>query len=192
MARDLNCSVADLMKEAGLRAKIDVARYVSDQFGRPTLEDILAELAKPGRDPRQEFEAIEFTKGINDISDLKPGMTMPGIITNVTAFGAFVDVGVHQDGLVHISELSDSFVKDPADYVKVQQKVMVRVIAVDLDRSRISLSMKTKPEAAKVPRPQKQTRPKNPTAAKKTKKSKVRKNTPFHNPFEEALGKKQR
>jgi len=192
MARDQNCSVADLMKDAGLRAKIDVARYVSDQVGRPTLEDILAELAKPGRDPRQEFEAIEFSKGINKISDLKPGMTMPGIITNVTAFGAFVDVGVHQDGLVHISELSDSFVKDPADYVKVQQKVSVRVIAVDLDRNRISLSMKTKSEAATGPRPQKQTGRKNPAATKKTKTSKIRKSTPFHNPFEEALGKKRR
>jgi uncharacterized protein len=190
MARDLNCSVADLMKDAGLRAKIDVSRYVSDQVGRPTLEDILTELAKPGRDPRQEFEAIEFAKGINEISDLKPGMKMPGIVTNVTAFGAFVDVGVHQDGLVHISELSDRFVKDPANYVKVQQKVTVRVIAVDLDRNRISLSMKTKSGDAKGPRPQKQTRRKNSTAAKKTNKK--RKNTPFHNPFEEALGNKRR
>jgi uncharacterized protein len=190
MVRDLNCSVADLMKDAGLRAKIDVSRYVSDQVGRPTLEDILTELAKPGRDPRQEFEAIEFAKGINAISDLKPGMTLPGIITNVTAFGAFVDVGVHQDGLVHISELSDRFVKDPADHVKVQQKVIVRVKAVDLDRNRISLSMKTKSGAAKGPRPPKQTRRKNSAAAKKT--IKIRKNTPFHNPFEEALGNKRR
>jgi uncharacterized protein len=138
MARDLNCSVADLMKDAGVRAKIDVSRYVSDQVGRPTLEDILAELAKPGRDPRREFEAIEFAKGINQISDLRTGMKMPGIITNVTAFGAFVDIGVHQDGLVHISELSDRFVKDPADFVSVQQQVEVRVIAVDLDRNRRS------------------------------------------------------
>jgi uncharacterized protein len=144
MARDLNCSVADLMKDAGVRAKIDVSRYVSEQVGRPTLEDILTELAKPGRDPRREFEAIEFAKGINQISDLRTGMKMPGIITNVTAFGAFVDIGVHQDGLVHISELSDRFVKDPADFVSVQQQVEVRVIAVDLDRNRISLSMKKK------------------------------------------------
>jgi len=190
MVRDLNCSVADLMKDAGLRAKIDVSRYVSDQVGRPTLEDILTELAKPGRDPRQEFEAIEFAKGINAISDLKPGMTLPGIITNVTAFGAFVDVGVHQDGLVHISELSDRFVKDPADHVKVQQKVIVRVKAVDLDRNRISLSMKNKPKAPTGPRPQKPTHQKKPAAAKKMHKQ--RKNTPFHNPFEEALGNKRR
>ncbi|MCK4988357.1 MAG: S1 RNA-binding domain-containing protein, partial [Desulfobacterales bacterium] len=184
------CSVADLMKDAGLRAKIDVARYVSDQVGRPTLEDILAELAKPGRDPRREFEAIEFAKGINQISDLRTGMTMPGIVTNVTAFGAFVDIGVHQDGLVHISELSDSFVKDPADYIKVQQKVKVRVIAVDLDRNRISLSMKSKPGAPTGPRPKKPTHRKKSVAAKKTRKQ--RKNTPFHNPFEEALGNKRR
>jgi uncharacterized protein len=190
MAQDLSCAVADLMKDAGLRAKIDVSRYVSDQVGRPTLEDILAELAKPGRDPRREFEAIEFAKGINQISDLKTGMTVPGIITNVTAFGAFVDIGVHQDGLVHISELSDSFVKDPADFVKVQQKVKVRVIAVDLDRKRISLSMKSKPAVPTSPRPRKPNHRKKPTAAKKTHKNS--KNTPFHNPFEEVLGNKRR
>jgi len=190
MARDLECSVADLMKDAGLRAKIDVSRYVSDQIGRPTLEDILAELAKPGRDPRQEFEAIVFAKDINQLSDLKPEMTMPGIVTNVTAFGAFVDIGVHQDGLVHISELSDSFVKDPADYVKVQQKVKVRVIAVDLDRKRISLSMKNRPRTSTDPPPPKPTRQKKSTPAEKTRKK--RKNKPFHNPFEEALGHKRR
>ena len=147
MARDQNCAVVNLMTDASLREKIEVTQYVTDQIGRPTLMDILAELAKPGRDPRQAFEAIEFAEGVNQISDLKPGMTVPGIVTNVTAFGAFVDIGVHQDGLVHISELSDSFVKDPTDYVKVQQKVTVRVIAVDLERKRISLSMKTQPDA---------------------------------------------
>jgi uncharacterized protein len=143
MARDQNCAVANLMSDASLREKIELSRYVTDQVGRPTLMDILTELAKPGRDPRQAFEAIEFAEGVSEISDLKPGMTVPGIVTNVTAFGAFVDIGVHQDGLVHISELSDSFVKDPADVVNVQQKVTVRVIAVDLERKRISLSMKT-------------------------------------------------
>ncbi len=147
MARDQNCAVVNFMTDASLREKIEVTRYVTDQVGRPTLMDILAELAKPGRDPRQAFEAIKFAEGVNQMSDLKPGMTVPGIVTNVTAFGAFVDIGVHQDGLVHISELSDSFVKDPADYVKVQQQVKVRVIAVDLERKRISLSMKTQPEA---------------------------------------------
>jgi uncharacterized protein len=190
MARDLNSSVADLMKDAGLRAKIDVSRYISDQIGKPTLEDILAELAKPGRDPRREFEAIEFARGINQISDLRPGMMMPGIVTNVTAFGAFVDIGVHQDGLVHISELSDSFVKDPADYIKVQQKVKVRVIAVDLDRNRISLSMKSKSGAPKSPRPRKPTHRKKTTAAKTPQSQ--RKHRPFHNPFEDALGKKRK
>ena len=107
MARDQNCAVANLMADASLRAKIDVSRYITDQIGRPTLMDILAELAKPGRDPRQAFEAVEFAEGVNQISDLEPGMKVPGIVTNVTAFGAFVDIGVHQDGLVHISELSD-------------------------------------------------------------------------------------
>ncbi len=145
MARDQNCSVVDLMSDARLREKIELSRYVTDQVGRPTLMDILAELAKPGRDPRQAFEAIEFAEGVNEISDLNPGMTVPGIVTNVTAFGAFVDIGVHQDGLVHISEMADRFVKDPADVVNVQQKVTVRVIAVDLERKRISLSMKTPP-----------------------------------------------
>ena len=186
MAQDLNCTVTEMMQNKQLREKIEVARYVSDHIGMPTLTDILNELAKPGRDPRQEFESIEFTEGINKISDLSPGMTLPGIVTNVTAFGAFIDIGVHQDGLVHISELSDRYVKDPADVVTVQQKVNVRVIQVDLDRSRISLSMKTKP-AQHTGRPsRKQTTRKNPRNDKKKKK----RNTPFHNPFEEVLGKK--
>jgi len=189
MARDQNCTVADLMTDASLREKIELSRYVTDQVGRPTLMDILAELAKPGRDPRRAFEAIEFAEGVNRISDLKPGMTVPGIVTNVTAFGAFVDIGVHQDGLVHISELSDSFVKDPAGYVKVQQKVTVRVIAVDPERKRISLSMKTRPDALAAAAPLKKIPRKNTGAKGKKKKTR---STPFHNPFEEALRKKQR
>jgi uncharacterized protein len=189
MARDQNCAVADLMTDASLREKIEVSRYVTDQIGRPTLMDILAELAKPGRDPRQAFEATEFAEGVNQISDLKQGMKVPGIVTNVTAFGAFVDIGVHQDGLVHISELSDSFVKDPADYVTVQQKVTVRVIAVDLERKRISLSMKTQPDALTAEPQLKKTPRKNIQAKEKKKKTK---NTAFHNPFEEALRKKRR
>jgi uncharacterized protein len=189
MARDQNCTVADLMADASLRAKIEVSRYVTDQIGRPTLMDILAELAKPGRDPRQAFEAIEFAESVHELSDLKPGMKLPGIVTNVTAFGAFVDIGVHQDGLVHISELSDSFVKDPADYVTVQQKVKVRVIAVDLERKRISLSMKTQSDASAAA-PQRQKRPrKNLEAQGKRKKTR---NAAFNNPFEEALRKKRR
>jgi uncharacterized protein len=188
MARDQNCAVADLMADASLRAKIDVSRYITDRIGRPTLMDILAELAKPGRDPRQAFEAVEFAEGVNRISDLEPGMKVPGIVTNVTAFGAFVDIGVHQDGLVHISELSDSFVKDPADCVSVQQKVNVRVIAVDLERKRISLSMKTRPDASKAAAQPKKT-PRRHAAAKRKKKKK--RSAAFHNPFEEALRKKR-
>jgi uncharacterized protein len=188
MARDQNCAVADLMADASLRAKIEVSRYVTDQIGRPTLMDILAELAKPGRDPRQAFEAIEFAEGVNQLSDLEPGMTLPGIVTNVTAFGAFVDIGVHQDGLVHISELSDSFVKDPTDFVNVQQKVKVRVIAVDLERKRISLSMKSQPNApTAAPQPKKAPR-RNEAAKRKKKRTR---NTAFNNPFEEALRKKR-
>jgi uncharacterized protein len=149
--------------------------------------DILAELAKPGRDPRQAFEAIEFAEGVNQLSDLKPGMKLPGIVTNVTAFGAFVDIGVHQDGLVHISELSDSFVKDPTDYVNVQQKVKVRVIAVDLERKRISLSMKRQSDALAAAPPLKKRPRKNLEAKGKRKKTR---NSAFNNPFEEALRKK--
>jgi uncharacterized protein len=111
----------------------------------PTLSDILAELAKPGRDPRQQFEVFAFQTGVEKMEDLKPGMKLPGIVTNVTAFGAFVDIGVHQDGLVHVSQLCDRFVKDPAEVVKVQQKVMVTVTEVDLPRKRIALSMKAAP-----------------------------------------------
>ncbi|MBU0985803.1 MAG: RNA-binding transcriptional accessory protein, partial [Proteobacteria bacterium] len=145
MAADLGCFVAELLNNTELRKKIDILRYVSDTVGIPTLNDILAELSKPGRDPRKTFEAFEFADGIQKISDLKDGMTLPGIVTNVTAFGAFVDIGVHQDGLVHISQLADRFVKDPATVVKVHQKVAVTVMAVDLERNRISLSMKTAP-----------------------------------------------
>ena len=146
MARDLGCKVEDLIKNEPLRKKISLERYVTEKAGLPTLTDIIHELAKPGRDPRQQFEAFSFTDGINKITDVKVGMKLPGLVTNVAAFGAFVDIGVHQDGLVHISQLSDNFVKDPADAVKVQQRVMVTVVEVDLERQRIALSMKTKPD----------------------------------------------
>jgi uncharacterized protein len=146
MASDLKCTIGDLLRESRLRQQIQPTRYVSETVGLPTLTDILLELAKPGRDPRQQFEAFAFQAGIEKMEDLKPGMRLPGIVTNVTAFGAFVDIGVHQDGLVHVSQLADRFVKDPADVVKVQQKVMVRVVEVDLDRKRIGLSMKTQTE----------------------------------------------
>jgi uncharacterized protein len=145
MAKDLNCSMTDLMRDAAVRQKIQLSRYVTETVGLPTLNDILTELAKPGRDPRQKFEAFAFQAGVEKMEDLKPGMKLPGIVTNVTAFGAFVDIGVHQDGLVHVSQLSDRFVKDPAEVVKVHQKVMVTVMEVDLPRKRIGLSMKAAP-----------------------------------------------
>ena len=155
MAADIQCRLGDLISDATLRRKIKVDRYVSDSIGLPTLNDIMAELAKPGRDPRESFQVFEFAEGVNKISDLTPGMKLPGIVTNVTAFGAFVDVGVHQDGLVHISQMANRFVKDPSKVVKVQQKVQVTVLEVDLERNRISLSMKgpaDKKETAKKQR----------------------------------------
>jgi uncharacterized protein len=142
MAKDLNVSIEELIKDKGLHEKIDLNRYVNDKVGLPTLTDIISELSRPGRDPRQAFEVFSFDKGVEKIEDLKPGMKLPGIITNVTAFGAFVDVGVHQDGLVHISQLSDKFIPNPMDVVKVHQKVIVKVMSVDLGKKRISLSMK--------------------------------------------------
>jgi len=141
MARDLQASVAELMKEPELRRKIDLKRYESKDVGMPTLTDILAELEKPGRDPREEFSVFSFAKDVETMEDLKPGMELPGVVTNVTNFGAFVDVGVHQDGLVHISRMADHFVKDPREEVKVNQRVKVWVLDVDIPRRRIALSM---------------------------------------------------
>ncbi|MDB6109413.1 MAG: RNA-binding transcriptional accessory protein, partial [Pedosphaera sp.] len=146
MTKDLSCSVKDLLRDGGLRQKVQLPRYVTETVGLPTLNDILSELAKPGRDPRQQFEAFAFKEGVEKMEDLQPGMKLPGIVTNVTAFGAFVDIGVHQDGLVHVSQIADRFVKDPAEILKVQQKVMVTVVEVDLPRKRIALSMKANPE----------------------------------------------
>ncbi len=146
MAADIGVTVADLIRDGKLRAKIKLESYVTADVGLPTLTDIMAELAKPGRDPRQKFEAFSFSEGINKPTDLKPGMKLPGIVTNVTAFGAFVDIGVHQDGLVHVSQLADTFVKDPASVVRPQQKVMVTVTEIDLARNRIALSMRSRPE----------------------------------------------
>ncbi len=143
MAADLSASVSELMSGSQLRDKINLKNYTSEDVGLPTLKDILLELEKPGRDPRQQFEVFSFAEGVNEITDLKVGMELPGIVTNVTKFGAFVDIGVHQDGLVHISQLSDSFVSDPSGIVKVHQKVKVRVTDVDVSRKRISLSMKS-------------------------------------------------
>jgi uncharacterized protein len=146
MAKDLDCSVTDLMRDASLRQKIDLKKYMTETVGLPTLNDIMSELAKPGRDPREKFEVFQFADGVEKIEDVQPGMKLPGIVTNVTAFGAFVDIGVHQDGLVHISQLSDQFIKDPSEVVKVQQKVEVTVMEVDIARKRISLTMKKDPE----------------------------------------------
>jgi uncharacterized protein len=146
IAADLGCDVSALIGNPELHRKIDLQRYVSGDVGLPTLRDILQELARPGRDPRKQFEVFTFQEGVEKTSDLQPGMKLPGIVTNVTAFGAFVDVGVHQDGLVHISQLSDQFVRDPNEVVKVGQKVQVTVVDVDLPRNRIALSMKAAPD----------------------------------------------
>jgi len=184
MARDMGCTVSDLIQNKDLGDKIDIHRYVTAEVGIPTLNDIISELAKPGRDPREAFEKFAFASDIEKITDLKPGMKVPGIVTNVTAFGAFVDIGVHQDGLVHISELADKFVKNPADIVRVQQKVEVTVMDVDLNRNRISLSMKAVPgepnkKVKPTAKPQKRQSPAQ-TGTKKT--------TPFNNPFADLLG----
>jgi uncharacterized protein len=142
MAKDLKCTVTDLLREEAIRRHIALDQYITDGVGLPTLNDILLELAKPGRDPRAQFEIVRFADGVEKLEDVKSGMKLPGVVTNVTAFGAFVDIGVHQDGLVHISQLANQFVKNPHDVVKVQQKVSVTVLEVDVARKRISLSMR--------------------------------------------------
>jgi len=142
MAKDVGCTVQELIERAELRQRLDLDRYVDGTIGLPTLQDIVGELARPGRDPREQFEAFEFMEGVERMEDLQPGMRLPGIVTNITAFGAFVDVGVHQDGLLHISQLADRYVKDPNEIVKVAQQVQVRVLSVDLARKRIALSLR--------------------------------------------------
>ena len=197
MAQDQGCSVADLIADDATRQKINLTDYVTDKVGLPTLKDIMAELAKPGRDPREQFENVTFAEGIEKISDLIPGMKLTGVVTNITAFGVFVDIGVHQDGLVHLSEMADRFVKTPADVVKVNQKVEVTVLAVDVERKRISLSMKKKPGEKPVRRDNVET---NAAAAggrktindggrhgKKEKKRGKEAPQPFNNPFIDAL-----
>ena len=146
MARDQHCTVSQLMADKTLRDKIDVEHYVSGEVGLPTLRDIMTELDKPGLDPRQPLKTFAFDETVHDISDLHEGQILPGIVTNITNFGAFVDIGVHIKGLVHVSQLADHFVKDPTTVVKVQQQVMVRVVGVDMQRERISLSMRTSPQ----------------------------------------------
>ena len=146
MAKDLSVNVKDLMSDSSARNQVDIQKYATDEVGEPTLKDILQELARPGRDPREQFEVVQFKEGVNEIGDLREGMKLPGVVTNVTAFGAFVDIGVHQDGLVHISQLADTFVKDPNDHVKVGQKTYVTVTEIDVARKRIALSLKSQPE----------------------------------------------
>jgi protein Tex len=148
MAKDLGCKVEDLMSKGELREKLDLKKYLSVTVGLPTLNDIVNELAKPGLDPRESFEVFSFTDGVNEIGDLRVGMKLPGIVTNITNFGAFVDLGVHQDGLVHVSHISDKYITNPNDAVTVGQKVEVTVLEVDVPRKRISLSMKSDPFAA--------------------------------------------
>ncbi len=145
MAKDLGCTVKDLMKDTDRQKAIDLNQYITEEVGKPTLTDILSELAKPGRDPRQQFEAVKFDEGVQSIEQVTPGMILTGVVTNVTAFGAFVDIGVHQDGLVHISQLANRYVSDPNTVVQVNQQVKVTVLEVDIPRKRISLSMKAVP-----------------------------------------------
>ena len=196
MARDLGCLQQELIAAPECLNKISPDQYVSERVGLPTIRDILAELAKPGRDPRESFEAFSFTDGVNTLEDLRPGMRLPGKVTNVTRFGAFVDVGVHQDGLVHVSQLADRFVRDPAEVVKVGQTVTVIVMEVDLDRKRIALSMR---EAPDKPRPVregsksaggKQVEARKPSARKKKEPPrKQEEKLDPNNPFVKALKK---
>ncbi len=141
IAKDMKCSVEDLMKDKTLRSKIDITKYVNDKVGLPTLTDILTELEKPGRDPRQQIRMFEFDRSVKTIDDLKPGMTLPGIVTNITNFGCFVDVGIKENGLVHVSQLARKYVSDPTTVVSIHQHVQVKVIGIDRERKRIQLSM---------------------------------------------------
>lgn len=189
MAADIGSSIAELMEDEKLRNKIDLKQYVNETVGLPTLNDIMDELAKPGRDPRQSFEIFEFDENVSEIKDLEPGMRLPGIVTNITKFGAFVDIGVHQDGLVHISEMADRFVKDPAEIVKVQQKVKVTVLEVDLDRKRIALSLRSGDKRKKDTKQKKSAHRK---PQQRNRKPEGLGKQPFHNPLADALSKLNR
>jgi protein Tex len=191
MAADIGSTVAEIMAEETLRQKIDLNHYVTETTGLPTLTDIMKELAKPGRDPRQSFEIFSFDENVSELKDLEPGMRLPGIVTNITKFGAFVDIGVHQDGLVHISEMADRFIKDPAEVVKVQQKVQVTVLEVDIERKRIALSLRTGEKPARTQNAKvKKSAPGKPHH--QNRKQGRRDNQPFHNPLAEALSKLKR
>jgi protein Tex len=188
MAGDIACTVRDLIEKSELRDKIELKKYVSDEVGLPTLKDITLELARPGRDPRKEFELFSYDETVHSIGDLKPGMKLPGVVTNVAAFGAFVDIGVHQDGLVHISQLADGFVSDPNKVVKVNQKVLVTVTEVNIERKRISLSLKSNPDDVKAaektePRKEKLYDKKNHSPAKQKTQMKNEKSSSTSNPF---------
>jgi uncharacterized protein len=187
MAKDLNASVIDIIQKPDIRDQIDISRYVTDTVGIPTLKDILDELAKPGRDPRKTFEAFSFADGIEKIENLQPGMKLPGIVTNITAFGAFVDIGVHQDGLVHISQMADRFVKNPADIVKVQQQIAVTVLDVDLARNRISLSMKSSAGPSAPVENKSERKKRHPQRPKPRKKDSRKVASSLQNPLAEAL-----
>ncbi|PQP35399.1 RNA-binding transcriptional accessory protein [Desulfobacteraceae bacterium SEEP-SAG9] len=190
MAENLGITVVDIMNTPAIRDQIDVSKYVTDSVGIPTLNDILDELAKPGRDPREKFEEFAFADGIEKIEDLRPGMQIPGIVTNITAFGAFVDIGVHQDGLVHVSQMADRFVKNPANIVKVHQKVAVTVLDIDLARNRISLSMKShagKPGSGVENPDVQKAQNRGPQPKQQNKKKVSNRNGSFNNPLAEAL-----
>jgi uncharacterized protein len=142
MANNLNCSVKELIEKKELREQINLKNYVTEETGLPTLEDIMKELEKPGRDPRKQIRVFEFDKSIRSMDDIEPGQIVPGIVNNITNFGAFVDIGIKQNGLVHISNLADQYVSNPADIVKLHQHVRVKVLSVDKERGRIQLSLK--------------------------------------------------
>ena len=142
MAKSLSVDARSLVGNGALTSRLRAEDFVDGAVGLPTVQDIIAELAKPGRDPRSEFRAVKFSEGVNQIADLRPGMVLDGVITNVTRFGAFVDIGVHQDGLIHISQLANSYVNDPAEVVAVGDLVRVKVLEIDVERKRIAVSRK--------------------------------------------------
>ena len=142
MAKDLGCSVAELIADKELKKRLDIERYITEKVGLPTLRDILQELDKPGRDPRQAIQVFAFDPNVKSIEDVRAGQILPGIVTNITNFGCFVDIGIKENGLVHISELADRFVSDPTQVVSIHQHVRVKVLSVDLARKRVQLSMK--------------------------------------------------
>ena len=142
MAFDLGCTVKELIADKELRKRLVLENYLSEEVGMPTLKDILEELDKPGRDPRQTIKVFEFDASVKTIDDLKEGMLLPGIVTNITNFGCFVDIGIKENGLVHISQLADRYVSDPTEIVSIHQQIMVKVMSVDKERKRVQLSMK--------------------------------------------------